>query len=111
MTNKHWNHIVQFYKETFNVNEETLDLVADFDVLDYCAKGIGNKDIATILSMPEDEVISIIVSYYGFLGFPTTLDYNVYSLYKENRLFDPIEKKMCLIYEGLRERMDEYESS
>jgi hypothetical protein len=111
MRNDTWKYIVRHYKDNFNVDEDTLNLIADFDVLSLCVKGIGNRDIAKVLSISEEEVIRIIVSYYQFLGFPVTLEYNIYQLYKENLLHNVELMEICSIYDGLKERVEKYESS
>lgn len=79
--NKIFDDIKEFYKTTFGLSEEMVELVSDYDVVLLCCSGASNKYISEYLDIPLEDVEKILTRRIGFEGWVLDLHSNPYAIY------------------------------
>lgn len=103
-----WNALKQLLlKKGLIDNEEILDLIAVYPILDLCVKGLSNKAISRILEEPIYEVTSVIQKYLYFDGFESTLDVQLDLWYNDLEDLFPEEEAKSL--RGILDRFNTIE--
>jgi hypothetical protein len=89
--------IRKIYVDKLGIPENVVDLIAVQDVLKFCAIGISNEEISSLLQIDEDAVEDILKAYYSFNGWIEDLDLNVYSVYLRNTSFQGYSEDVKLV--------------
>jgi hypothetical protein len=76
-----WEEIKEYYKYTFRIENELVELMADFDIVLLCATGASNKKIAEFFEVDESDVKSILGNRIKFGGWELDLPLNPYNIY------------------------------
>lgn len=96
-----FNIITEFYKKEFDIDEEIVKLLADFEICSLSISGMSNLDISSIIGVSEEEISSTLNLRLGFGGFKETLKFQPLFSYRvcSNRNFEEFRKLVQYEYE------------
>ena len=99
MNEEKWKEIKQFYLDNFNISGDTVDLLADNDILLMSAAGASNVSISSLLNVDLESVNRSIKHAFDFDGWPEDLEISPFVIFNSLRnegkyLFKDFEK-MC----------------
>ena len=84
MCRSSWDELLLYYKEHFNLDEEVVNLMADYDIVFLSATGASNESISNILDIDIEVVPEVLARICdGFTGWTTELSVNPYLIYQE----------------------------
>ncbi len=112
-----WKEIKKKLSNSSGYPDEYFDLVADFNIIELCAKGFSNSTIADFLETNTQEVRYTLKQRTGFEGFEENLQFSPIwwkeELHVVNNSKYPDETILNVVnsYIKLKERIDEYENS
>lgn len=129
MREEGWKHLKQFYRESFGISEDVVDLLACNDVLLLCASGSSTDSISKALDIDLSDIKDILLTVFDFQGWKIDLDFNPYSVfcylhnmdrysYKDfSNEVTPISSlkdensiatmfRICVVYEGISLKLD-----
>lgn len=107
MENNLWEDVKSFYKTTFNIDAELVDIMANRDVLLMFVSGFSTQTISASLNMDEADVNDAIYKYLGTVGWDKDLSISPIRMYRDGEHLPDDMKEACKIYEMLEEALDE----
>lgn len=81
MKNKVWEEVVRFYNEKFGIDTETVNIIADYDILTLYMDGISTDRIGDFFEIEPAEVTKTIQRY--FTGLDEKQRYEKYEQIRE----------------------------
>lgn len=82
MLNKsNWDDVKTFYKESFDIPGDLVDILSVSDIVLMCVSGASNESIAETLEVEEDFVCEVIKTVLDFDGWSRDLTVNPYGVF------------------------------
>lgn len=110
-----WQNILKFLSNKSGKPEEYFDLLCEYYVLEYCVKGLGNEQIASLLGLDIQSVRDILDKRIGFEGFRENLSfspllwYNYMGEINDSRYADGLLEGIVQKFYEIKERIEQYE--
>lgn len=101
-----WKQFKKKFEERTGKDSKILDYIAVVDYLYFCAEGLGNEDIASILETPAETVENIIYEFLGFRGFEKCLTFSPLKEYDPDKI-TPFNTNVK-IYLEIKEQVEKY---
>ena len=95
MSKIHFDKVKEFYKETFGVSDELVELMADKDILSMSVEGSSNESISHILNVDVDSVGEVLHKVLKFRGWQNDLNFSPYQLFYKTNSEEEFVRGFC----------------
>ena len=94
-----WDYLRTLLEEKLNIPGEILDYIAVKDILQLCASGSSNANIARFTNVEIEYVEQTLKEFFHFEGWRDDCDLNPFVLYKTcDGIWEDFEKEVTILY-------------
>lgn len=75
--------VKRLYKEIYGIDEDIIDLLADYDIMYNCVVGLSNTEISDLLGIDIEIIKNVLENRFNFIGWKYSLDFSPLYIYNK----------------------------